>query len=547
MNITSRIKNKSAQTAINASAHYVVRHVQKNPEKNFDSVIRKLISLDGMFTTQGQFSAVMNWIQTHSGTRQWFINLMQKDPKQVETFIKNFFGNCSLKWMEKADHLEKESGICPPYTILFSPTMRCNLHCKGCYAADYCRGKSDDMDIATMEKIIHQGKELGVYFYTVLGGEPFMVFDDICTVAQKHSDCLFQIFTNGTLITQEVADRIQKLGNIVIAFSVNGSREDTEYMRGPGVYERVLESISHMRERSLMYGMSLVLTSRNYTTLMSRDFLKFWENQGVVFGWNFLYMPVGPKPDISLMPTPRQRLAFGEFIKKYREEEPLYFMDFWADAPSVHGCIAGGRRYLHINNKGDIEPCIFAHHATHNIHTSSLREALQSPFFTYIRMNQPHTDNLLRPCMIIDNPEIWRTACKKFNAKPTDHGAEEIINNPEIIRALDDYSEEAAEFIDPVWIRDYQAKIKDMYDRKRSYGEGIDRIEFNLNRLEFLNRITGWAKKNPDYAKSMLESLSDVFRRYGSDKKRHIQLIKAVQPEHKKRSSGKTPSPVTQP
>lgn len=527
MNIVDTLKFKSKQAAVVGIADYITKYLQKDPEKNFDSMMKRLISLDSMFGGgQGQFKAVMEWATTHPGTRKWFTTLMSRNPEQVRTFVKNFFGNCSLMWMERAKAMGEKYGLCPPYTILLSPTMRCNLNCRGCYASSYPK-KHEDMPIEVFDKIISEGKELGIYFYTILGGEPFLVFDSISEMATKHSDCLFQLFTNGTLITDEIAEKIRDLKNVVVAFSVNGTREETDDMRGTGVYDRVLESVKKMRERNLMYGISLVLTSVNYTTFMSRDFLKFWEDQGVVFGWNFLFMPVGPNPDLSLMPTPMQRVTFGEFIKEYREQEPLYLMDFWADAPSVHGCIAGGRRYLHITNKGDIEPCIFAHYATHNINDCHLLDALQSPFFTYIRMNQPHTDNLLRPCMIIDNPGIWRNACRLFNARPTDLGAENLVENPEVMAHIDQYARQTAEYVNPLWKQRYRHKIDDMYSRKRSYGEGIDRIEYLLNRDMFDSRIEAWRKNLPEFAQCMKKSLQSVIDEYGADPEVQIKIIEA--------------------
>ena len=524
MGFMENIKTDSESLAISKAAELIAKYVQEDPEKNFDTMMKNLASLDSMFGGSGQFKTVIEWIYEHPGTRKWFIRLMTRDTEQVGTFVKNFFGNCSLKWLEKSKAMEQEDGLCPPFNILISPSMRCNLHCKGCYASSY--SSKDDMDLETFDRIITEGKELGVYFYTILGGEPFIKFNDIYRMAKKHNDCLIQIFTNGTLITEKIADQILDAKNIVVAFSVNSTKEDTGFIRGPGVYDRVLKSIDMMRRRNLMYGMSLVLTSKNYKTFMSKKFLKFWENQGIVFGWNFLFMPVGKNADLSLMPTPEQRLTFGEFIKKYREEEPLYIMDFWADAPAVNGCIAGGRRYLHINNRGDIEPCIFAHFSTHNIKECHLIDALKSPFFTHIRMQQPHTDNLLRPCMIIDNPQVLRDACRICNAKPTEEGAEQLIKDPRIMQALDEYSASVAKIADPIWEKTYRYKIDNMYERKRSYGEGIDRIEYKLNRKKFLENAKRFAEKDPEYAKNMLAAAEYAYKNYGIDTRRQITLIK---------------------
>jgi len=89
------------------------------------------------------------------------------------------------------------------------------------------------------------------------------------------------------------------------------------------------------------------------------------------------------------MPTPEQRKKLYETVQRVRLEKPLFMMDFWGDAPYVGGCIAGGRRYIHINPKGDVEPCIFVHFSADNIKEKSLKEALDSDFMRAIRAHQP--------------------------------------------------------------------------------------------------------------------------------------------------------------
>ncbi len=81
----------------------------------------------------------------------------------------------------------------------------------------------------------------------------------------------------------------------------------------------------------------------------------------------------------ELMPTPEQRVETYHRIRRYRATKPLFAMDFQNDAEYVGGCIAGGRRYLHINANGDIDPCVFIHYSDSNIREKTLLEALQSP------------------------------------------------------------------------------------------------------------------------------------------------------------------------
>ena len=74
-------------------------------------------------------------------------------------------------------------------------------------------------------------------------------------------------------------------------------------------------------------------------------------------------MPVGSGAVTDLLPTPEQRTAIYHRIREFRSTKPIFSMDFQNDAEYVGGCIAGGRRYLHINARGDVEPCVFIHYS----------------------------------------------------------------------------------------------------------------------------------------------------------------------------------------
>ena len=111
-------------------------------------------------------------------------------------------------------------------------------------------------------------------------------------------------------------------------------------------------------------------------------------------------------------------------------------MDFWNDGEYSKyeesngpgypgGCIAGGRRYLHINANGDIEPCAFIHYSDSNIREKTLLEALQSPLFMAYRRDQPFNENKLRPCPVLDNPGALTKIVEESNAKSTDYMAQE--------------------------------------------------------------------------------------------------------------------------
>ena len=59
-----------------------------------------------------------------------------------------------------------------PWLILFDPTSACNMHCVGCWAGEY--GHKNNLSFEDMDKIVTEGKELGVYLYMLTGGEPLV-------------------------------------------------------------------------------------------------------------------------------------------------------------------------------------------------------------------------------------------------------------------------------------------------------------------------------------------------------------------------------------
>ena len=107
----------------------------------------------------------------------------------------------------------------------------------------------------------------------------------------------------------------------------------------------------------------------------------------------------------------------------------IFTLDFQNDAEFVHGCIAGGRHYLHINANGDVEPCVFIHYSNCNIKDTSLLDALKSPIFQAYHDNQPFNENMLRPCPMLENPEILQRMVHETKAHSTDLQSPESVEH----------------------------------------------------------------------------------------------------------------------
>jgi MoaA/NifB/PqqE/SkfB family radical SAM enzyme len=357
----------------------------------------------------------------------------------------NFFYNYLVTGYVKRKAFRERYGFSPPYLLVVSPTMRCNLHCYGCYAGSYAKR---DLDLDAVIRVLEEARAMGIYFIVISGGEPF-VWRSIFDLFETADDMYFQVYTNGSLIDEEVAGRLADLGNVLPCISVEGFEKETDERRGDGAFRKIMRAMDLLRREGVIFGFSATATRENNDFIVSDEFVDFYETKGCFIGWYFNYVPVGRCPAMDLMPSPEQRITRRRRLLKLRHERRMLLADFWNDGPLTGGCIAGGRSYLHINSNGDIEPCVFTHFAIDNIANTSLRAALESDFFKAIRARVPYSDNYLRPCLIIDHPHLLRELVTRFGARPTHPGAELLLSD--LKDDLDTYASEYGELADAEW------------------------------------------------------------------------------------------------
>ena len=408
----------------------VVSYLDGNPQENVPKAVSWLRKLDrdGIYkNAYDMFDNIMkdpenNWNKLISDI---YANI---DDSVRHTVFENFIVNSAVIGTQRKNKLEPKYDCNIPWAILMDPTSACNLHCTGCWAADY--GNRLNLTFDQLDSIVTQGKELGTFMYIFSGGEPLVRKDDIIKLCEKHNDCEFLAFTNATLIDEKFADEMLRVKNFIPAISIEGDEDTTDFRRGKGTYQKVISAMKILREKKLPFGASLCYTRKNTDVIGSEEYFDFLIAQGCKFAWFFTYMPVGVDAVPELMATSEQRKFMYDQVRKFRETKPLFTMDFWNDGEYVNGCIAGGRNYLHINANGDIEPCAFIHYADSNIKNKTLLEAYQSPLFMQYRRNQPFNHNMLRPCPLLDNPGRLSQMVKKSGAHSTD------LTHPEDVDSL---------------------------------------------------------------------------------------------------------------
>ncbi|MBT1071463.1 radical SAM protein [Pelotalea chapellei] len=450
------------QSLKNYTKEKVLSYLLSMATSSSDESLIKMTHLMEMIPKKDYYKQRIRWIRGLIRDKHPSIEFPRRilrdlHPNQRDKWISNLAINHLLSGTNKRKEWADANGFYPPSTVVISPTMRCNLSCYGCYAGDY--KKNLELSLDELDSILLQMKEMGIYFAVISGGEPFYM-DGIFEIFKKHSDMAFLVFTHGGLIDEAMVEKLIEVGNVMPSFSLEGYEQETDERRGSGHFAKVMRAMDLLRESGLSFCGSFTHSRKNSHIITNGEYIDMLLSKGVFALWLFSYVPVGRKPEPELMPTPEQRDHLRQSVVGFRAEKPMLFIDFWNDGPMVSGCLAGGRKYFHINANGDIEPCVFCHMAVDNIRRTTLREALASPFFRKIRQEQGDHDNLLRPCMLIDHPEVGREIFASEGAYPTHDGAEEIFTV--LAGEMDTYSRAYGKIADAVWETEFADHPKKM-------------------------------------------------------------------------------------
>ena len=351
----------------------------------------------------------------------------QTDPSVLKTIFNNFFVNANLVGWPKQEELRKKYGCNIPWAILLDPTSACNLHCTGCWAAEY--GNKLNLTFDEIDSIITQGKELGIYLYIYTGGEPLVRKKDLIALCEKHSDAAFLSFTNATLIDEEFCQDMLRVGNFIPAISLEGfeggqrlpPRRGCVRQGHPrhGPAEAAPPALRHLR----------LLHQRQLQGHHQREVLRSDHGSGrllrVVLPLHARGQRRRPRADAQpraagrgLPPHPRHAGDQGHLchglperrrvcgrVHRRRPPLPAHQRQWRRGSLRVHPLL----RLQHPGEEPAGVPAI--------------------PMFMAYHDNQPFNENMLRPCPMLENPEFIEKMVHETGAHSTDPQSPESVEH----------------------------------------------------------------------------------------------------------------------
>ncbi len=170
---------------------------------------------------------------------------------------------------------KRKSGDLPSHLLQFSAdkkpvvvwnmTRRCNLKCIHCYSNSADIDYPDELTTEEGKKLIDDLAAFGSPVILFSGGEP-LIRKDLLELARYATDKGMRavISTNGTLITKEIAARLQKIGLSYVGVSLDGLEKTHDRFRGKkGAFAAAIEGIRNCREAGIKVGIRFTVNKHN--------------------------------------------------------------------------------------------------------------------------------------------------------------------------------------------------------------------------------------------------------------------------------------------
>jgi MoaA/NifB/PqqE/SkfB family radical SAM enzyme len=337
--------------------------------------------------------------------------------KSDKTCLRKFLFNLGVKGIigfRKFRKRKKRGEIFPAFQFI-SVTNDCNLACQGCWVTK--NGPADQLKIGNIHQIIEESKKYGSYFYGILGGEPLM-YKSLFEIFRSHPDCYFQLFTNGTLLTDSVAGDLRRCANVTPLISFEGNEVVADVRRGKSnVYKRTITAIETATKNKLITGVAISVCKSNLEMALSEEFIQMLHDKGVVYLWYYIYRPAGADPHYELTLSAGEILRLRHFLVEGRTKYPLIIIDSYWGADGEPFCPAVEGLSHHINPSGFIEPCPVIQFSGDLLSGAPVKEIYENSRF--LKSFKSEAGEKTKGCILMEDPAWLKQFANNHQGKNT--------------------------------------------------------------------------------------------------------------------------------
>lgn len=291
---------------------------------------------------------------------------------------------CSIpqrKYSEFSSSLEREtikSRI--PYMGIMELTYRCNQACCHCFCnlSVNDKIKNQELKFEEIKKILNEAAELGCFWILFTGGEVLIREDflDIYLYAKKKG-MLIEVFTNATLITDEVAKLFSEFPPLGIEISIYGSNPSVydKITRIKGSFKKTLDGINLLLKYKIPFSLKTMLITLNYNDL--KNMQRLAKNLNVDFEFDCFICPRTDGHDTPI----KYRLPIERIVDLELKNEKNFivykkiFETFWKkNFKDIFICSAGINAF-NINPNGFLSPCTMFLSFQYSLRENSFKDA----------------------------------------------------------------------------------------------------------------------------------------------------------------------------
>jgi len=220
--------------------------------------------------------------------------------------------------MEEAErkvlHAYKTGGVS---SVIWTVTYACNLRCRHCYEA---AGAPLPNELTTEEalNLIKELRDVGKPLLFISGGEP-LLRNDIYVILEESVKAGMRVIlsSNGTLINEDVADKIADTNIHYVTLSIYGPEEFHDYFtRVPGSYRKTVNAFKLLRERGLKVGIKSVVTRETSKHIIYLFDLAKELDASLVYICDFILIGRGSEMEKMMLTNEEWRRLMDNIIDK---------------------------------------------------------------------------------------------------------------------------------------------------------------------------------------------------------------------------------------